>query len=189
LTIRWNADEMDTSRSLRAGNGTSMHHERHTAGLDKPALYQLAHDELTGLLQGERDWLVNLANTSALLYANLPDLNWAGFYLWRGGELVLGPFQGNPACTRIAMGRGVCGAAAQRRQTVVVPDVYAFPGHIACDSASQSEIVIPMIHTDGHLLGVADLDSPILARFDEVDREWLERIVALLVNGCDWPDQ
>ncbi len=155
---------------------------------DKPSLYEGTMEQLEGMLRSERDWIVNLANASALLYANLPGLNWAGFYLWRGGQLVLGPFQGKPACTRIALGRGVCGTAAQRRQTVIVPDAHAFPGHIACDSASQSEIVVPMIHPNGHLLGVADFDSPNLARFDEVDGRWLERIVALLVAACDWTD-
>ncbi|MFI5381773.1 MAG: GAF domain-containing protein [Tepidisphaerales bacterium] len=165
-----------------------MYQERWTTSDDKPSRYASVHEQLTGLLQGERDWIVNLANTSALLFARLPDLNWAGFYLWRGSQLVLGPFQGKPACTRIALGRGVCGTAAARRQTVLVPDVHAFPGHIACDSASLSEIVIPLL-LDGRLLGVADLDSPLPARFDEVDEQWLERIVELLVGACDWADK
>src|SRR6187402_1138368 len=129
------------------------------------AYAQLARD-LTALLAGEHDLIANAANTAALVYDALPDLNWAGFYLYKSGELVLGPFQGKPACVRIGMGKGVCGTAAARRTTVVVEDVHAFPGHIACDSASNSEIVVPMI-VGGRLLGVLDLDSPVLGRFGE----------------------
>lgn len=142
--------------------------------------------ELNGLLTGERDWLVNLANTSALLNLRLPDLNWAGFYLWRGGELVLGPFQGKPACVRIARGRGVCGTAAARRTTVLVADVHQFPGHIACDAASASEIVVPLA-ASGRQLGVLDLDSPHANRFTEDDRVGLEEVARVLVAGTDWP--
>ncbi len=142
--------------------------------------------ELAALLDGERDWLVNLANTAALLHLRLPELNWAGFYLWRGGELVLGPFQGKPACTRIARGRGVCGTAAARHATVVVPDVHAFPGHIACDSASASEIVVPLA-LPGRPLGVLDLDSPLRGRFTAADQTGLEEIARILIAGTDWP--
>lgn len=146
----------------------------------KPALYAQLDAELAGLIAGERDFIANLANSAALLYHSLPDLNWAGFYLLKDGELVVGPFQGKPACVRIALGKGVCGTAAERRTTQVVRDVHEFPGHIACDAASNSEIVVPMIR-NGELLGVLDLDSPQLARFDEQDRQGLERFVATLL--------
>jgi GAF domain-containing protein len=118
---------------------------------------------------------------AALIYHGLPDLNWAGFYFRRGAELVLGPFQGKPACVRIAIGRGVCGAAAARAATVVVPDVHDFPDHIACDPVSRSELVVPLIE-DGRVSGMLDLDSPLLARFDEADREGCERLVALFLD-------
>jgi GAF domain-containing protein len=140
--------------------------------------------QLTGLFDGERDGLANAANMSALLYETLPDLNWAGFYLMRRGELVLGPFQGRVACVRIALGRGVCGTAAQRRDTIIVPDVHDFPGHIACDSASRSEIVVPLIQR-GELLGVLDLDSPLLARFDQEDAVGLNAAAEMLLRGSD----
>jgi GAF domain-containing protein len=140
---------------------------------------------LDGLLHGERDAIANCANASSLIWHTLPDLNWAGVYLWNGGELVVGPFQGKPACVRIALGRGVCGTAAARRETVVVPDVHAFPGHIACDSASNSEIVVPLLAGD-RLIGVLDLDSPTLERFDAEDARHLERFAARLVAGSDW---
>lgn len=133
---------------------------------------------LEALLDGERDLIANAANTAALIYHSLPDLNWVGFYLLRGEELVLGPFQGKTACVRIAMGRGVCGTAAQRRETVLVEDVHAFPGHIACDSASNSEIVIPL-ESQGALLGVLDLDSPKRARFNADDQRGLERLARI----------
>jgi GAF domain-containing protein len=138
---------------------------------------------LAALLDGERDLIANAANTAALIYHSLPDLNWVGFYLLRGDELVLGPFQGKTACVRIAMGRGVCGTAAQRRETVLVEDVHAFPGHIACDSASNSEIVIPLFDVAGDprsaLLGVLDLDSPEHARFTAEDQRGLERLARI----------
>lgn len=158
----------------------------------KSAAYRELDAALAALLTGEHDLIANLANTSALLFQALPQLNWAGFYLWQAdarqgeGELVLGPFQGKPACVRIAAGRGVCGTAVERRATVLVPDVHAFPGHIACDVASNSEIVVPLIHGDrtrGALIGVLDLDSPIKNRFDDSDREGLERIVATLLRS------
>jgi len=154
----------------------------------KPETYADLLGALDGILAGERDALANLANASALLYHALPDLNWAGFYLWRRGELVVGPFQGKPACVRIALGRGVCGTAAARRSTVVVEDVHAFPGHIACDSASNSEIVVPLLAGE-RLLGVLDLDSPNLRRFDAEDQRGLEALATKLIAGCDWPDE
>lgn len=149
--------------------------------------YRQAIQDLTALFDGERDFLANMANCSAVLFQTLTDLNWAGFYLMKERDLVLGPFQGKPACTRIGPGRGVCGAAAMRRDTVIVPDVHLFPGHIACDSASESEIVIPMI-TSGRLIGVLDLDSPLKSRFDEKDARQLEQIVALVLASSDVTD-
>ena len=148
----------------------------------KPALYAELASSLQALIAGEQDWIANLANASALLYQSLPDLNWAGFYLMKGGELVVGPFQGKPACVRIPLGKGVCGTAAAQRQTIVVPNVHAFPGHIACDAASNSEIVVPMIR-DAAVIGVLDLDSPKVERFDAQDREGLERFVAILLGS------
>jgi GAF domain-containing protein len=136
------------------------------------------------LLENERDAGANAANLAALLFHSLPDLNWAGFYWLKDGGLVLGPFQGKPACVRIALGKGVCGAAAAARRTVVVPDVHAFPGHIACDSASESEIVVPVLKA-GRLVGVLDLDSPRPARFDEEDARALEAVVALFAEASD----
>jgi L-methionine (R)-S-oxide reductase len=171
-------------------------------------LYAQAAAELSALLAGERDFLANLANCAALVYHALPDLNWAGFYLLKqqqldlppsplAGEgrgegfslpkrqqLVLGPFQGKPACVRIELGRGVCGTAAQRRETIIVPDVHQFAGHIACDAVSRSEIVVPMLAGD-QLLGVLDLDSPRLARFDATDARELEELVRLLLAGSE----
>ncbi|HAI21937.1 MAG TPA: diguanylate cyclase [Clostridiales bacterium UBA8153] len=159
---------------------------RAMAGETKPVLYAGLLEQATALIQDERDWLANLANTASLIYHLLPGLNWAGFYLWRHEQLVLGPFQGKPACVRIALGRGVCGTAAQRRATVVVPDVHLFPGHIACDAASRSEVVVPLGRAE-RLLGVLDLDSPELERFDRVDAHHLELLVRMLVDGSDWP--
>ena len=145
------------------------------------AYAELARD-LGALLTGERDLVANAANTAALVYEALPDLNWAGFYLYKSGELVLGPFQGKPACVRISMGKGVCGTAAARRATVLVEDVHAFPGHIACDSASNSEVVIPLIR-GGELLGVLDLDSPKHARFKPVDAHGLENLAKIFIDS------
>ena len=150
--------------------------------LGKAQLYQELASALHALIAGETDWTANLANASALLFHSLPDLNWAGFYLLKQDELVVGPFQGRPACVRIAVGRGVCGTAAARRESVIVPNVHEFPGHIACDSASNSEIVVPMIRRDA-LLGVLDLDSPKLGRFDKEDRDGLERFVEILIEN------
>jgi L-methionine (R)-S-oxide reductase len=150
-----------------------------------PDQYRTLATELAAILAGERDWLANLANTAAILFQSLPNLNWAGFYLFTDGQLVLGPFQGRPACVRIGLDRGVCGAAATARQTLVVPDVHQFPGHIACDSASNSEIVVPLL-LDDLLLGVMDLDSPKVGRFTDEDASGLEAIGRLLVEACDW---
>ena len=149
---------------------------------DKPADYAHLAQELRGLLAGESDLVANAANTAALIFAALPEVNWAGFYFARGAQLVLGPFQGAPACVRIAFGQGVCGTAALQRRTLVVPDVHEFPGHIACDAASRSEIVVPIIDT-GTLLGVLDIDSPRPGRFDEADARGLEALAALFVAG------
>jgi GAF domain-containing protein len=136
------------------------------------------------LLEGERDFTANAANLAALLFHSLPDLNWAGFYWLKGGELVLGPFQGKPACVRIALGKGVCGTAAQERRTLIVPDVHAFPGHIACDSASNSEVVVPILAAE-RVIGVLDLDSPLLGRFDAADARALEQLVQVFLSSTD----
>jgi L-methionine (R)-S-oxide reductase len=161
-----------------------MHIIQSTTANSKAAIYRQLHEQLSALFVGERDGLANTANMSALIYETLPDLNWAGFYFLQGRELVLGPFQGKVACVRIALGHGVCGTAAERREAVVVADVHAFPGHIACDAASRSEIVVPLIQ-NGRLLGVLDLDSPLLARFDHDDRAGLTAAVDLLLQHTD----
>jgi L-methionine (R)-S-oxide reductase len=148
----------------------------------KAELYQELRSQLTSLLEGEPDAIANAANTAALLYHSMPDVNWVGFYLFKSNELVLGPFQGKPACVRIPLGKGVCGTAAERRQSIVVPDVNAFPGHIACDSASRSELVVPLVR-HGALLGVLDLDSPMLGRFDETDRAGCESLVRIYTES------
>ena len=140
---------------------------------------------MRALLTGERDWLANFANTSALIFHTLPGLNWAGFYLMKNGELVLGPFQGKVACVRIAPGRGVCGEAVRQGRSLVVPDVHAFPGHIACDSASRAELVIPL-RVGEEIVGVLDLDSPHPGRFDEDDRKGCERLVEALLEASDF---
>ena len=160
-----------------------MTHASKSYDFSKPdvAYAEVARD-LRALLSGERDLVANAANTSALLFDALPDLNWAGFYLYKSGELVLGPFQGKPACVRIALGKGVCGTAAARRETVLVEDVHAFPGHIACDSASNSEIVIPLVR-GGELLGVLDLDSPKHARFGPADARGLEALARIFLGS------
>ena len=151
---------------------------------DKPAAYAELETGLRALLEGEHDLVANAANVAALLFWSLPQLNWAGFYRVEPGrgDLLLGPFQGKPACVRIPIGRGVCGTAAARRETVVVPDVHAFPGHIACDSASNSEIVVPIVR-DCELLGVLDLDSPVPSRFDDADARGLEALVRVFVDS------
>jgi GAF domain-containing protein len=150
----------------------------------KPELYASLIEQAGHLLDGERDRIANAANFSALLYHSLPEVNWVGFYFYDGRELVVGPFQGKPACVRIAIGRGVCGTAAATRQTQLVADVHAFPGHIACDSASRSEIVVPLLRGET-LLGVLDIDSPVPGRFDSVDQRALESLALIFLNACD----
>jgi L-methionine (R)-S-oxide reductase len=155
---------------------------------DKTTAYLEYDRQLASLLSGERDFIANAANMSALIFTLLPDLNWAGFYLLRGDELVLGPFQGKPACVRIPVQpapRGVCGNAAFHRRTFLVPNVHEFPGHIACDSASNSEIVLPIV-AGARLVGVLDLDSPTLNRFDADDQAGLERMVATFIGATDF---
>jgi L-methionine (R)-S-oxide reductase len=147
-----------------------------TAG--KVEFYRELATQLSNLLTGESDPIANAANTAALIYHALPEVNWAGFYFLQESELVLGPFQGKPACVRIALGRGVCGSAAEARKSVVVPDVHAFPGHIACDTASRSELVVPLVRRNV-LVGVLDLDSPLPGRFDEDDRRGCENFAAI----------
>jgi GAF domain-containing protein len=155
-----------------------------TASLEgsKTEQYVELAEQARGLLAGERDRIANAANLSALVYHALPQLNWVGFYFYDGKELVVGPFQGQPACVRIALGRGVCGTAAVTRQTQRVADVDAFPGHIPCDSASRSELVVPL-YRGGELIGVFDLDSPILDRFDGDDQRGLETIASIFVDA------
>ncbi|MBN2475919.1 MAG: GAF domain-containing protein [Pirellulales bacterium] len=150
----------------------------------KAGLYHQLVLRLRGLLEGERDFTANAANTAGVISHGLAEVNWVGFYVLRGNELVLGPFQGRPACTRIPLGKGVCGSAAQSRQTVVVENVREFPGHIACDDASASEIVVPLIHDD-RLIGVLDLDSPALGRFDDEDRQGLEKLVEVFLEATE----
>jgi GAF domain-containing protein len=150
--------------------------------IPKRQLYDQLAAQLSSLLAGERDLTANAANFSSLIFHSLPDLNWAGFYFARDGELVLGPFQGRPACVRIRIGQGVCGAGAAKGETVIVPNVHEFPGHIACDLASNSEIVVPLMK-DSRLLGVLDLDSPIHSRFDQEDARGLEGLVRILLSS------
>lgn len=156
----------------------------HTADASQQPDYAELERQLASLFEGERDFIANAAQFSAFIFQTLADLNWAGFYLARGEELVLGPFQGKVACVRIPFGRGVCGTTAVRRETIVVDDVHAFPGHIACDSASNAEIVLPLI-VDGRLIGVFDIDSPQANRFSEADRLGLESLVARFLAATD----
>lgn len=155
-----------------------------TATIDhanKAEFYRELSQQLEALLTGESDMIANAANTSALMFQMMPELNWAGFYLLKGeGELVLGPFQGKPACVRIPVGKGVCGTAVERKSSVLVEDVHAFPGHIACDAASRSELVVPLIH-EGRVLGVIDLDSPVPSRFDAEDQAGIEKLAAIFI--------
>ncbi len=151
----------------------------------KTEIYEELVRQTRGLLDGERDLVANAANVAALIWQIVPDLNWAGFYFMKGGELVLGPFQGKPACVRIVVGKGVCGTAAARRETMLVKDVHAFPGHIACDSASNSELVVPLIKGD-RVLGVLDIDSPLFSRFDDEDRRAFEAVASIFVEGTDF---
>ena len=153
-------------------------------GLSPADLHAQLLEQARALLEGERDRTANAANLSSLIFHTLPDLNWAGFYWLKQGELVLGPFQGKPACVRIALGKGVCGTAARERRTLVVPDVNAFAGHIACDSASAAEVVVPMV-ASGRVIGVLDLDSPVRDRFDEADARALEAVVRVFVDATD----
>jgi L-methionine (R)-S-oxide reductase len=150
----------------------------------KAGLYSDLLLQARGLFEGERDATANSANLAALVFHTLPDLNWAGFYRLKGEVLVLGPFQGKPACVRIALGKGVCGTAARERRTIVVPDVNAFPGHIACDAASRSELVVPIIRGD-RVQGVLDLDSPKIARFDDEDASGVEALVREFLAATD----
>ena len=154
---------------------------KHSPDAGKVERYAELAQSLEGLLSGEPDPVANLANTAALVMDGLDELNWAGFYILRGGELVLGPFQGKPACVRIPVGKGVCGTAVERRASVLVDDVDAFPGHIACDANSRSELVIPLMR-DGRILGVLDLDSPKPGRFDGEDQAGLEQLVEVLLR-------
>lgn len=164
-----------------------MFEARPIVAADKATFYAELAQQLGGLLSGERDAIANAANTAALLFNSLGDVNWAGFYFLRSpGELVLGPFQGKPACVRIAVGRGVCGTAVERRQSIRVEDVHAFADHIACDAASRSELVVPLIR-DGRLLGVIDLDSPVPARFDPDDQRGIEAIAAIYMAASADP--
>ena len=151
-------------------------------GADKAAMYRDLASALEALVAGEADAVANMANATALIWETLPDLNWAGFYRNVGGELVVGPFQGRPACIRIPFGKGVCGVAAATREVQLVEDVHAFPGHIACDSASSSEIVVPIVR-DGELLAVLDLDSPKTKRFDDEDRDGCVRLAEILASA------
>jgi GAF domain-containing protein len=150
---------------------------------DKKEFYRELAQQLTGLLHGERDVIANAANTSALMFEMMPELNWAGFYFLKSkDELVLGPFQGRTACVRIAVGRGVCGTAVEKGQSILVEDVHAFPGHIACDAASRSELVVPLSH-NGEILGVIDLDSPVTSRFDADDQAGIEALAEIFVSA------
>ena len=151
----------------------------------KAEIYEELLRQTRGLLDGERDLVANAANVAALIWQIVPDLNWAGFYFMKGNELVLGPFQGKPACVRIPVGRGVCGTAAARCESVLVEDVHAFPGHIACDSASNSELVVPLVK-GGRVFGVLDLDSPLVARFDAEDQRAFEALAEDFVKGTDF---
>ncbi|MFI5715715.1 GAF domain-containing protein [Nocardia sp. NPDC051750] len=149
---------------------------------DRADSYRQLAGQAAALVSGESDRIANAANLSALVYHSLPEVNWAGFYFYDGRELVVGPFQGKPACVRIALGTGVCGTAAQTRRTQLVPDVHAFAGHIACDADTRSEIVVPLVH-HGELIGVLDLDSPRPARFDDTDRHGLESVARVFVDS------
>ena len=149
----------------------------------KSELYANLADQLRHLIDGEQDFIANAANLSSLVYHSLPDVNWAGVYLYKEGELVLGPFQGKPACVRIALGKGVCGTAAKIRETVIVPNVHQFPGHIACDSESNSEIVVPLLK-GGNLIGVFDIDSPSINRFDDQDARGMSELIRVFMNSA-----
>jgi len=151
---------------------------------DKAVFYTELAEQANGLLHGESNWIANAANFSALLYHSLPDVNWVGFYFMEEGELVVGPFQGKPACVRIAIGKGVCGTAAAERKTQRVDDVDAFPGHIPCDGDSRSEIVVPL-ERNGDVIGVLDIDAPVKARFDAEDQRGIERLAAIFLESLE----
>jgi L-methionine (R)-S-oxide reductase len=167
--------------SYSSQNSARMFSISQTSHANKAAHYDDLLQQVRSLIGDEGDFIANAANFSSLVYHSLPELNWAGFYFFDGRELVVGPFQGKPACVRIALGRGVCGTAAQQRRTQVVPDVEAFPGHIACDSASRSEIVVPLVASDGALIGVWDVDSPVPGRFDDEDALGMEALCTAFV--------
>lgn len=152
--------------------------------MSKEKKYQLMNNQLRALIAGEKNLIANLSNASALLYESLPEINWSGFYLFEESsqELVLGPFQGKVACIRLQLGKGVCGTAFEQNNSIVVEDVNQFPGHIACDAASQSEVVVPLQTTAGELIGVLDIDAPITNRFDEIDRKYLEEFATILME-------
>jgi L-methionine (R)-S-oxide reductase len=152
---------------------------------DKATRYNQMNKQLHSLLEEETDWLANLANTASFLFHSLDDINWSGFYLMKKDELILGPFMGKPACVRIPIGKGVCGTAVAEEKTQLVFDVHQFPGHIACDAASRSEIVLPL-RVEGKIIGVLDIDSPSVGRFDEVDKQYLQQLVTTLIDSCDW---
>lgn len=152
---------------------------------EKGEMYRLLRAQMKSLLEGEHHTVANLSNASALLNEALRDINWVGFYLMNEGELVLGPFQGKVACMHIAAGKGVCGTAVSENRTQLVADVHEFPGHIACDSASNSEVVVPLRY-EGRVVGVLDIDSPLLGRFDEVDARELEKLAEVIQNSCRW---
>ena len=162
-----------------------MFQARAIGDVKKPELYRELAQQLEALLAGERDIVANAANAAALLYDALPDVNWVGFYFLRGDELVLGPFQGKPACVRIPVGQGVCGTAVAQQRSVRVADVLAFPGHIACDTASRSEVVVPLT-SDGKIAGVLDVDSPSPARFDAEDQNGIEHLAAIYVAATEF---
>jgi GAF domain-containing protein len=169
------------------GADKTPHNLRMNEQTSKAAVYEQLALSLQPLILDQTDFLANISNFAALLFTSLPNLNWTGFYLMRGTDLVLGPFQGKPACSCIAIGDGVCGTAALQRAAVLVPDVHAFPGHIVCDEASQSEMVLPVLK-DGRLVGVLDLDSPIPGRFDETDRDCIQGLLRTLMEGTVVPE-
>jgi L-methionine (R)-S-oxide reductase len=175
------------SKAADSARAPATSNVRAISGKSKGAVYESLHASLRELIIDQTDFLANISNFAALLFTSLPNLNWAGFYLLRGSDLVLGPFQGKPACSCIAMGDGVCGTAALQRAAVLVPNVHAFPGHIVCDEASQSEMVVP-VFKDSRLIGVLDLDSPLLGRFDDTDREQIESLLRLLMEGTEVPE-
>ncbi len=169
---------------FRFHHGPVMFEVSSASQLPKAAHYEELVAQARALLADETDWIANAANFSSFVFHSLSGLNWAGFYFFDGRELVVGPFQGKPACVRIALGKGVCGTAAQTRETQVVRDVHEFPGHIACDSASQSEIVVPLVAPDGTLIGVWDVDSPLVARFDQDDAKGMQALCAVFIESA-----